>query len=445
MEVLNKFTFLDSNKKKILSNVFWAMTGKIVNMLSALFVGILIARYLGPEQYGVMNYVISYVTLFSVLATFGLSNIEVRELAKSPENKNAILGTCFRLRFLFTTVAYILIVVTLVVFKTDIFTTTMILLYGLTLYTQYCFEVIRNYFTSIVKNEYIVKTEIARTLIGAGIKIVLLLIKAPLWCFIVAVIFDTILVASGYTLSYKKIVGKINEWFYDKTLTPYLVKQSFPLVLSGAAVIIYQRIDQVMIGNMLSKTEVGYFATAGKFVDLILFLPMVLVQTVTPLLVRAKEQDVTIYENKKRTFVSVTTWTAIFMSLVVSLFAYWLIKYSYGEKYILAVPVLQVMSFKAVGMALFSSGGQLIIIERLQKWAFIKNLLGCVLCIILNYLLIPRYGILGSAWVTIITVLFTGCLANFLIPAYHNVMKVQLYALFCGWKELFFLKKMIKK
>lgn len=140
MEVLNKFTFLDSNKKKILSNVFWAMTGKVVNMLGALFVGILIARYLGPEQYGVMNYVISYVTLFSVLATFGLSNIEVRELAKSPENRNAILGTCFRLRLFFSTVAYILIVVTLVVFKTDLFTTTMILLYGLTLYTQCCFD-----------------------------------------------------------------------------------------------------------------------------------------------------------------------------------------------------------------------------------------------------------------------------------------------------------------
>lgn len=204
MNFINNIKNLDGNKKKIFMNVFWAMTGKVVNMLGALLVGILVARYLGPEQYGVMNYVISYVTLFSVLATFGLSNIEVRELAKSPENRNAILGTCFRLRLFFSTVAYILIVVTLVIFKTDLFTTTMILLYGLTLYTQCCFEVIRNYFTSIVKNEYIVKTEIARTLIGAGIKIVLLFIKAPLWCFIVAVIFDTILVASGYTLSYKK-------------------------------------------------------------------------------------------------------------------------------------------------------------------------------------------------------------------------------------------------
>lgn len=120
------------------------MIGKIVNMIGALFVGILVARYLGPEQYGVMNYIISYVALFTIVATFGLSNIEVRELSKRKDEKNVIIGTCFRLRLFFATVAYIMIVATLVVFKTDSFTTAMILLYGVTLYTQCCFEVIRN-------------------------------------------------------------------------------------------------------------------------------------------------------------------------------------------------------------------------------------------------------------------------------------------------------------
>ena len=198
-----------------------------------------------------------------------------------------------------------------------------------------------------------------------------------------------------------------------------------------------------MIGNMLDKAEVGYFATAGKFVDLIVFLPTVLVQTVTPMLVRAKENSPESYEAKKKTFVSIITWTAIIMSLIVSLVAYWLIMYTYGSKYALAIPVLQIMAFKAVGMALSSSGGQIIIMEQMQKWAFIRNLIGCVICIVLNYLLIPQYGIVGSAIVTIITVMFTGCFANIFIPPYYEVMKIQLYALFLGWKELAYLKKIL--
>ena len=158
-----------------------------------------------------------------------------------------------------------------------------------------------------------------------------------------------------------------------------------------------------MIGNMLNKTEVGYFATAGKFVDLILFLPAILVQTITPILVREKECDSYSYEAKKRTFVGITTWVSLLMALAISLSAYWMIIYTYGEKYALAIPVLQIMAFKAVGMALSAAGGQIIIIEHIQKWAFIRNVLGCFLCVILNYLFIPKYGIIGSAIVTVIT------------------------------------------
>ncbi len=435
---------LSDSQKKIVSNVTWSLGGKIVNMASALFVGILVARYLGPENYGIMNYVISYVAIFTVFATFGLDNIEIRELSRQNDKKNTILGTCFSLRLLFAILAYLGIVCSLFIYKTDRFTSLMILAYGLTLFTG-TGNILRNYFTSIVQNKYIVKSEILRTFIGAGIKIMLLLIKAPLEYFIYAQIFDTVLVASGYYISYKAIVGSVRLWRFDKTIVGFILKESFPLVLSGAAVIIYQRIDQVMIGNMLNKAEVGYFATAGKFVDLIVFLPTVLVQTVTPMLIRVKKKHPETYEAKKRTFVSITTWTALLIALIVSLLSYWLIMYTYGIKYVPAIPVLQIMAFKAVGMALSASAGQIIILEGIQRWAFIRNIIGCFICIFLNYLLIPQFGIIGSAAVTIITVLFTGCLANIFIPPYHEIMKIQLYAIFLGWKEFSYFKRIINK
>lgn len=444
MKLFTNYTSsLSETKRKVVLNVFWALLGKVVNMLGILLVGILIARYLGPEQFGLMNYVISYVTIFGVLASFGLENIEIRDLSREPEKKNSILGTAFLIRLFFATVALFAIIITLFIFKSDAQTTLLILIYSLSIYAI-CFNTIRNYFTSIVKNEYVVKSEIARTLIGAAIKIALLSFGFPLIYFIIAMVLDPILVASGYIISYNKKVGKIRDWKYDRSMVGYLIKESFPLLLSGAAMIVYQRIDQVMIGNMIDDKSVGYFAAAARFTDVILVLPLILVQTVTPILVRIKKDTPTRYEEKKLQFISIVVWGAIIISLLISLSSYWLIYYTYGAKFMAAIPLLQIMSWKTVGIALFASSSQIIIMEGIQKWDFIRNILACTACVGLNILAIPLYGVIGSAWVTVITIFLSAYLSNCFIPAYHCIMKVQSKALLLGWKEIYRIKEFIK-
>ena len=119
-------------------------------MASALFVGILVARYLGPESYGLMNYVISYVAIFSIIATFGMDNIEIRELSQQNDKKGCHHGDMFQPENVFATTAYIVIAISLFYFQTDKFTSLMVLAYGLTLFTG-TGNLLRNYFTSIVQ------------------------------------------------------------------------------------------------------------------------------------------------------------------------------------------------------------------------------------------------------------------------------------------------------
>jgi O-antigen/teichoic acid export membrane protein len=89
---------LSETKEAIIRNLFWAALGKIVNLLSGLLVGIIVARYLGPEQYGLMNYVISYVFLFQTFALFGFDSIEIREEARGQKPFTTIIGTAFYLK-----------------------------------------------------------------------------------------------------------------------------------------------------------------------------------------------------------------------------------------------------------------------------------------------------------------------------------------------------------
>lgn len=184
------------------------MLGKVVTLMSTLFVGVLVARYLGPEQYGLMNYIISIVGLYTVFSTFGTTEIIIRELSKKDLPTTVILGTSFIVRLALAFLTLFAIGIYLFFSDESVEVSGMILIYSSSI-IFISFDVIRHYFTSIIQNEYVVKSEIARTIIGAGIKIVLLLLEAPLIAFVAALAFDFVLLASGYVLAYHKQVGRI--------------------------------------------------------------------------------------------------------------------------------------------------------------------------------------------------------------------------------------------
>jgi len=442
MNVFRKFNFSD-NAMKVTKNVSWAVAGKTVSLLGSLLVGILVARYLGPEQYGLMNYVISYVCIFQVFATFGLDNIQIREESKHPEERDVIIGTAFTIKLVLAVITIAAVAISVMITETDSFTRWMIMLYSLSIVLN-SLNVIRNHFTSLVWNEYVVKTEISRTIIGAAIKIGLLFVKASLGWFIAVYTFDFVLLASGYCTSYRLKIDKIRLWRFDMKWAKYLVIQSFPLMLTGAAVMIYQRIDQVMIGKMVDSASVGQFSVASKFVEVLIFVPTIIAQTVAPILIRTREKNEAEYQKKSQMFMNITIWGSFFMALVTSLVSYYLVVWTFGEKYLPAVAILQILSFKAVSVALSNTAGQLLIIEGLQKFAILRDAFGCLICVIFNLLLIPHFGATGAAIVAILSNLAAGYIADLFIPQYRHFFRMQSKALLFGWKDIFKIKSLLK-
>ena len=427
---------------RIISNVFWSLAGKLTGLVSALLVGIFVARYLGPTQYGVMNYAVSFVTLFLVIATFGFENIEIREEAKANDQKDTILGTVFVLRLLLSLVTIILISVVAYINEADTYTFGVIMVYAITVILT-PFDVIRNYFTSLVQNEYIVKVGIFRTVLSGVIKVLLLLIHASLVWFVISLVFDAFVLAQGYCYVYKKKIGSMRSRRFDKAWACYLLRQSFPLLLSGVAATIFLQIDQIMIGNMIDKTSVGYFSVASKFVEVLLYVPTILIQTVSPLLVKERKNNLESFREKAQMFMNITVWLCVVCAIFMALCSRYIVLWTFGMKYLASIVILQILSFKIVGVALNIVSGQLLIIEEKQKYFVLRSLSGCIVCVVLNLLVITRFGVGGVAAVAIATQLAAGFLIHLFIPTYRYMFFMQIRSLLVGWRDLYKIKMLL--
>ena len=434
---------MSENKQKVVNNLLWAVSGKVINLVGTLILGIIVARYLGAEQYGLMNYVISYVFLFQTLACFGLDSIEVREEALGKVPYQTIIGTAFWIKVVFGVICIGLSVMTAVMMGEDTYTVGLIAMYSCYIVFN-SFIVIRNYFTSLVQNKYIVLSEMFRTFVGIAIKLTLWALDCSLTWFVAAFAFDYVLLAGGYISSYRHKIGRMKEWRFSLPYAKFMLKESFPLLLTNAAVIIYQRIDQVMIGQMVSKADVGYFSVAAKFVEVMIFIPATIVHTISPILVQTLKDSRERYIEKAQQFANINLWLSIICSIFVSLISYWLIRYTFGMQYIAAATILQILSFKMASVALSNSGGTMIIVEGLQKWVFFRDVLGCVVCVGLNWILLPRYGAIAAAVVTVVTNIIAGYMADLLIPAYRHIFRQQTKALLLGWRNLVHIKQLLK-
>ena len=434
---------ISEKKKKALKNIAWAICGKVFSLISVLVVGIIVARYLGKEQYGIMNYVISIVAIFQVFADFGLDLIQVREESKNPHLRDKIIGTVFFLKLFFATLTLLAIFITVWFFIEDASVQGYIMIYALSIILNTTW-VSRNHFTSIVWNEYVVKTEISRNLIGMLIKVGMVLLHLPLFWFICSLLFDSLLLATGYIVSYVKKIDTIRKWSFDKTLAIYMIKQAFPLLLSGAAIIVYNRIDQVMVADMIDNSHLGVYSVAIRFTELLVFVPTIIAQTISPMLVDKRKEDMARYEECSRIFVNVTVSLSIILAVATSLLSYPIVYITFGQTYIGAASVLSILAFKVIGDALSQTSGQLMIIEGIQKYAPVRNIIGCVTCIILNLILIKHYGIHGAAYTALITIFVSGTLANFLIPSYNGIFYKQLKAICVGWKDIIHIKTILR-
>ncbi len=429
VQMLDKLTAvsqqLSPGLRKIISNTAWLFGEKILQMGLGLLVGVWVARYLTPEKFGLLNYAIAFVGLFSPIATLGLGNILVRDLAKDPSCKEETLGTAFVLKLLGGIVTLLLTVGTVVLLKPEDTLTQWLVGIAATGTIFLAFDCIDYWFQSQVQSKYTVWSTNSAYLLINGVKIALIQIGAPLIAFSCALMAEKAMGAVALTITYHRKGHFLKGWRFSLARAKELVVQSWPLILSGFVIMIYMRIDQVMLGQMRDNTEVGIYSAAVKVSELWYFIPGAIVQSVFPSIVKAKEINETVYEERLQKLFDIMSLISYSVAIPLTIFSGQIVTVLYGQKYAAAAPSLAVLIWAGLFVSLGLARSPWLITEGYMKFAAATTAVGAGVNMVLNFILIPPYGGLGAGIATVIAQMVASYGANAFYPKTRKIFIKQ--------------------
>jgi O-antigen/teichoic acid export membrane protein len=387
----------------IVGNVAWLSADKVVRMGVGLVVGVWLARYLGPGSYGLFNFAGAFVGLFGALATMGLPAIVVRDLVQVPGRARETLGTVFVLHLLGALVACVVIVALIsVVRPDDPLAKAAVAIMSLTLLARVG-DIARYWFEAQVLSKYVVWVENGVYLVMAAVKVGLILAGAPLLVFIWAALVE-VLVAAGVLLAvYVRKTGGLRGHAVRSTRMHQLLRDSWPLAMSTLAIAVYMRIDQIMLGQLVGDSAVGVYAAAVRVSEIWYFVPLAIVSSVFPSIIRARGVSQEFYDRRWQQLYDLMTLLAVGVALPMTFVSGWLIQLLFGAPYAAAGPVLAVHVWGSLFVFLGVASSQWFVIENRQLWSMHRTLAGAVTNVGLNVLLIPAFGVMGAASATVIS------------------------------------------
>jgi polysaccharide transporter, PST family len=392
-----------SDSCTILSNLGWLFTDRIIRMGLGLLVGVWVARYLGVQQFGVLNYAIAFVAIFSSFSTLGLDVVVIRSIVREPEKRMQILGTTFWLKLFGGVSALVLAVGCIAIVHHDDQLTISLVAILSSIGIFQVFDTIDLWFQSQVQSKYTVLAKNIAFVIVTLIKIIFIKTKAPLIAFAWLSLGEVGLGAIGLMICYK--IKGYSPWLWPLSfpLVKTLLNESWPLILAGISTVIYMRIDQIMIGEMIGNKALGIYSAATRISEIWYFIPIAISSSVNPSIFAAKEKSETLYYQKIENLLRILMLISIVIAIPMSFMSSTLISVLFGNSYAQAGKILAIhiwssfFVFMGIGISTWFAA------EGLIKFELRNTLFGLIINVFLNLFLIPAYAGVGAALATVIS------------------------------------------
>lgn len=405
--------------QKIGGNASWLVLERLVTMVTRFLVGVWVVRYLGPEQFGVYSYAISFAALFSALPKLGLDGIIVRNLARGADPSRTLM-TAVVLRL-------IAAVLTMGVVAGVIFSIRdewLIQLAVLLVASQFVFQVTDVcdlWFQSQTQSRYVVYVRSGSVMLFSAGQIALVLLEASLIAFVLVLVAQAVLKGVGLVGMFllKGPVGL--RWRPSASEARDMLWDSWPLILAGVATYLFSKIDQVMLGQMSSIDTVGVYAAAVRTAELFDFLPLVLTTSLLPTLVQVHKRNRELFRTHLQLVFDVMILLWIGVSGLLTVFAPWIVRVLYGEAYAESGFILALYAWAQFGAYVGLTRSMYINVNNLFKLSLVFTVVGAVVNVFLNYVLIPQYQAMGATYATLVTQVVVAFVVNFFSKDTHAI------------------------
>lgn len=385
----------------------------------------LCARYLGPSNYGLINYAASIVAFAIPLMKLGFDATLVRELVNHPEKEGEIMGTSLVMNIVcalvcmggvtaFASVANMgdrQVIIVCALYSTMLFFSAL--------------EMVQYWFQYKLMSKYPSVIMLCSYVVVSAYKIFLLVSAKSVYWFALSHSVDFGIIGIALILLYLK-KGEQRLSFSFAT-GKNMLSQSKHYILAAMMIVVIQNTDHIMITNMTGQAENGYYSAAITCATMAQFVYTAIIDSFRPVILQAKKDDLHAYEKSISRLYCITTYLSLAQCVVFVLGAKVIIGILYGQEYAPAVPVLQILVWYITFAYLGSVRNVWILAEEKQKYLWIINLSGAVFNVILNAIMIPLWGACGAALASFLTQFFINFVLGFIMKPIrqNNVLMLR--------------------
>ncbi len=416
-------------RARLFANLNWLFADRLLRLVGGLIVGVWIARYLGPEQFGMLNYALAFVALFGAVAKLGIDQVVVRDLSNAPEKQGAILGTIFALKLVAGMIAMILVIPAAFAAQHGDWSFVVLVAVVAAGMIFNALDAYDLYYQAHVLSRYVVYARSASFMLLSAVRVALILGEYPLVYFAAAATLEIALGGLVMVWIYRRKHATEQKWHFHRETMVSLLKDGWPLIVSSALIVIHTRIDQVMIGQMLGNAEVGVYSAAIRLSESWLFVPLIIVQTVMPYLMKLRETNPVYYQARLLQLYSLMFWLGALAAGATILFGEFFVVLLFGEEYRAAYMPLVLTIWTGIFISQAVARGVWMVGENMQGYRLANNLVAVPLNIVLNWVLIPAYGVVGASMSSLISIGVSTWLLPFLFKPMRESNKQMLLSI----------------
>ncbi|WP_198597269.1 flippase [Gracilimonas amylolytica] len=391
-----------SEVRKYTLNTSWMMGEKILAIALTMVTSIIVARYLGPEKFGILSYAISLSSLFAIATHMGLSGLAVRELVNKPKETPELMGSIFGVKFIGAMIAFTGYLVFINLFSDKSSTEFWVLiLVSVTIFLK-PFEVFDYWFQAKVKAKY---SSIVRSVSITAVsilKIILVITSAGLLEIAATYVVQTVIVITLFTYFFiKKADIQIRNWSFNINKVKELLGEGWMLMLGAIFAMVYLKIDQIMLRWIVGADEVGIYSVAARISEAWYFIPTIIVSSIFPKLLELKKENPEKFHRRLQQLFNFLFLIALGLAILISFISTPLIETLYGLEYQKAAIILSIHIWAGVFIFMRAAFSKWVLVEDAVAFSLITQGLGALVNIILNIILIPYFQGFGAAVATI--------------------------------------------